>query len=280
MNTVAIFGVGLIGGSFALALRKAGFAGTILGVGSESTLARAQQLHIIDAGASPRTAAQEADLLYLAQPVHAILTTIAELNAWVRPGALVTDAGSTKRVIMETAAKSLTRVQFLGGHPLAGKERRGADAADADLFEGRTYVLTPDSEAGLRTPAALEFQSWLKRIGSVPVVMSSAQHDSTVAVTSHLPQMASVALAMLLCQKDSVRDNVFGPALLDATRLALSPYDIWRDILATNTDAIDSALIGYIRQLETLRRDLGSAEMATHFRQAGALASRLRGQET
>lgn len=281
MQTVAIFGVGLIGGSFALALRKAGFSGTILGVGSESTLARAQQLRIIDSGAAPRVAAEESDLLYLAQPVAAILRAIPELNEWVRPEALVTDAGSTKQAIVETAAKSLTRAQFLGGHPLAGKERRGVEAADADLFQGRTYVLTPlgapDWEAELATPPAIEFQNWLKRIGCVLVVMPAAQHDATVAFTSHLPQLASIALANVLAQNGSIRAEVSGPALLEATRLALSPYEVWRDILATNAQAIDSALSGYIQQLEALRRDLRSPHMGDHFQTAALLARSLRG---
>src|SRR5436853_6859745 len=123
VKTVAIFGVGMIGGSFALALRKAGFSGRILGVSSETTVRRAQELGVIEAGASPRAAAEEADLIYLAQPIRVILTTLTELDPWVRSEALVTDAGSTKQAVVEQAAASLTRAQFLGGHPLAGTER-------------------------------------------------------------------------------------------------------------------------------------------------------------
>ena len=278
METVAIFGVGLIGGSFALALRKAGFAGTILGVSSEATLARAIKLQVIDAAASVQTAAQEADLLYLAQPVHAILSTLVELNQWVRPGALITDAGSTKQAIVQRAAESLTKTAFLGGHPLAGKENRGLAAAEADLFRGRPYVLTPTSADELKTPAAESFRDWLERIGAIPVILDAGEHDRTVAFTSHLPQMASTALGMLLSRKDYLANGVFGPALLDSTRLALSPYEIWADILETNAAWIHMALSEYIEALDALRRDLTAPEMAGHFESAAAVAERLRTQ--
>lgn len=276
MHSVAIFGVGLIGGSFALALRKAGFAGKILGVSSDATLRRALDLGVIDAAASPQTAAEEADLVYLAQPVLAILDILKPLNDWVRSDALITDAGSTKSAILQRAAVTLTKAQFLGGHPLAGKESRGLDSADADLFRGRTYVLTPVSEAALTTSCARELQDWLERIGATVTILNAEEHDRSVALTSHLPQLASVALAMLLGQTDSVEKGAFGPGLLDSTRLALSPYEVWADILATNTASIDQALSAYIGVLETLRRDLTGPQMSEHFRSAAILANQAR----
>lgn len=276
MNSVAIFGVGLIGGSFALALRKAGFTGKILGVSSEGTLRRALDLGVIDAAASAESAARQADLVYLAQPVLAILDTLAALNNWVRPEALVTDAGSTKLAIVRKAAESLTKAQFLGGHPLAGKESRGLEAADADLFQGRTYVLTPRADSDLGTHAVRQFKSWLERIGSVITVLGPEEHDRTVALTSHLPQLASIALSMLLAQKDCIGTGAFGPGLLDSTRLALSPYEVWADILATNSSSIDQALSEYIGVLEALRQDLTQPGMKEHFRSAAFLANRVR----
>ena len=276
MDTVAIFGVGLIGGSFAQALRKAGFAGKILGVSSEATLRRALELGVIDAAATPRKAAEEADLVYLAQPVLAILDTLAVINEWVRPDALVTDAGSTKLAIVRRATELLTKTQFLGGHPLAGKEKRGLDSADGDLFRGRTYVLTPVSDAGLATPRAHEFRSWLEQIGAIATILDAEEHDRTVALTSHLPQLASIGLGMLLCQKDCIDKGAFGPGLVDSTRLALSPYQVWADILATNAGSIDQALAEYIGVLETLRHDLTGPNMSEHFRSAAFLANRVR----
>src|ERR1700680_2585482 len=121
MKTVAIFGVGLIGGSFALALREAGFSGRILGVSSAETLRRALDLRVIDAAAAAEEAAASADLIYLAQPILSIIEIFPELNAWVNPGALMPDAGSPKKAIVNRAAEAISRRQFLGGHPMAGR---------------------------------------------------------------------------------------------------------------------------------------------------------------
>src|SRR5918911_2598019 len=132
MRSVAIAGVGLIGGSFGLALRKGGFAGPIIGVSSPATLEAAIAKGAIDRGGGLEEAVAQADLIYLAQPVGRILETLTALDALVHADALVTDAGSTKAAIARQARGSITRCQFLGGHPLAGKERRGVEQADAD----------------------------------------------------------------------------------------------------------------------------------------------------
>ncbi|MBZ5610517.1 MAG: prephenate dehydrogenase/arogenate dehydrogenase family protein [Acidobacteriia bacterium] len=276
MNTVAIFGVGLIGGSFALALREAGFSGRIIGVSSPGTLARALELKVIDRGASPEQAAREADLVYLAQPILRILDTLAELNAWVRPDALITDAGSTKTAIVDRASAVLSRGQFLGGHPMAGRERRGVEAAEAGLFRGRPYVLTPRSPAELERPNARELQDWIKKIGAVPIVLGPEEHDRIVAYTSHLPQLAATALAALLEGRAEPNSGVFGPALVDSTRLALSSFDIWGDILATNRGAILEALRSYIAKLEEFSREFEPAPMRAQFDRASKFAARLR----
>lgn len=276
IETVAIFGVGLIGGSFALALRKAGFSGRILGVSSPATLARALELGVVDAGLTAREAAQSADLIYLSQPILQIVEALAELNNWVRPDTFVTDAGSTKGVIVARAAEVLTRCQFLGGHPMAGREQRGVEAADAGLFQGRPYVLTPRSASELETERASQFLDWLNRIGALPVILEAAAHDRIVAYTSHLPQLASTALAALLEGRDEPKSRVFGPALVDSTRLALSSFDVWGDILATNPDAIREALGNYISKLQEFSASLDSAQMRAHFQQGSRFAGSLR----
>ena len=259
METVAIFGVGLIGGSFALALRKAGFTGRIIGVGagggigSDPTIRAALDRNVIDEALPARQAAGLADLLYLAQPIHKIADCLEELDAWVQPGALITDAGSTKKLIVQTASQKIFRGRFLGGHPMAGRERRGVEAAEADLFQGRPYVLTPRSPADLEHPTALDFLDWIPRIGSFPIILDPETHDQTVAFTSHLPQLVSTALAALLEERLESPTRVYGPALVDSTRLALSSFDIWRDIFDTNRDAIRFALQSYIAKLEEFR---------------------------
>ncbi len=278
MNTVAIFGVGLIGGSFALALREAGFTGRIIGVSSPDTVRRALDLRVIDEGLPAREAAQAADLLYLAQPISRILELLSELDAWVRPDALITDVGSTKSTIVERATSTISRCQFLGGHPMAGREQRGVEAAEADLFQGRPYVLTPGSGHELDTPQARQFADWIVKIGAFRVVLDAAEHDRVVAYTSHLPQLASTAIAALLEGRAEPQTRVFGPALVDATRLALSSFDIWGDILVTNQPAVQAALQSYIAKLTELSRvlDRDPTRMREHFERAAKFAGKVR----
>jgi prephenate dehydrogenase len=255
METVAIFGVGLIGGSFALALRKAGFTGRVIGV-SDPTIRAALDTGVIDEALPARQAAGLADLLYLAQPIHMIADCLEELDAWVQPGALITDAGSTKKLIVDRASQVISRARFLGGHPMAGRERRGVEAAEADLFQGRPYVLTPRAPADLDHPAARDFLDWIPRIGSFPIILDPETHDQTVAFTSHLPQLVSTAMAALLEGRPEPQTRVYGPALVDSTRLALSSFDIWEDIFDTNREAIQLALESYIAKLEEFQAAL------------------------
>ena len=280
MRTVAIIGTGLIGGSFGLALRAAGFDGEILGVSSPPAIAAAERAGAIDRSAALPEAAAAADLVFLAQPVLRIIDTLPELNSHVRSDALVTDAGSTKLAIVEAAAAHLTRCSFIGGHPMAGSEKTGADAADAALFRDRPWVLTPRSDADGRTPSAAELLSWLQRFGARLVIMDPAVHDRVVAFTSHLPQLASTALAAALHQANSVSAApVFGPGLLDMTRVALSSFDLWNGILSTNREAITGALDAYVEKVTAIRDALASADysrLRALFEQGQQLAARLR----
>src|SRR5439155_26677243 len=140
------------------------------------------------------TAVSRADLIYLAQPIGRIVDTLHHIDAHLRAGALVTDAGSTKEIIVAQAAKSIRRAQFLGGHPMAGKEKRGVGEADADLFRDRTYVLTPADLDELEAASAQALLEWIRRIGAHPVILAPEEHDRIVSFTSHLPQLASTAL--------------------------------------------------------------------------------------
>lgn len=266
IETVAIAGVGLIGASFGLALKQAGFAGTVLGVSSARSIAAALEAGAIDRGVSLEEAASSADLIFLSQPVLAIAETIRHLDPLLKPGALVTDAGSTKRVICE-AAKSLTRCQFVGGHPMAGKEVRGAEAADGELFRGRTWVLTGTSG----TPLELEFRDWLRRIGAKELLLDAESHDHLVAWSSHLPQLLSTGLAAAIADTNAAAGKVAGPGLLDMTRLAMSSFDLWSEILETNADEAGAALDAYIEKLRALRADLPG-----EFAKASAFAKSLR----
>ena len=278
MNSVAIVGTGLIGASFGLALRQAGFIGPILGVSSERALADAVAVGAIDRGVTLAEAAGQAELVFLSQSIGRILDTLRHLDPLLRPGALVTDAGSTKNEIVDHARQFIRRGQFLGGHPMAGKELRGAAAAEAGLFQGCTWVLTPDEPAELETPAARAFVDWLDRIGARLVALDCDEHDRVVAFTSHLAQLASTALASSVGENLSEQRHlrVAGPGLRGMTRLALSSYDLWRDILATNTEHIDRALSRYVQKMEYIRDNLRTRQLQNEFARAADLAARLR----
>src|SRR5260370_20473884 len=191
MENIVIVGTGLIGASFGLALRKAGFTGAITGVSSPRAIADALSMGSFARGASLEAAVPDAHLVLLSQTIGRILDTIRHLDPLLRPGTLVTDAGSTKCTIVDLARQTLTGAQFLGGHPMAGKETRGASAADPDLFQGRTWILTPDEASELHTSAALEFRMWLNRIGARVLILDADEHDRVVSLTSHLAQLAS-----------------------------------------------------------------------------------------
>ena len=182
-----------------------------------------------------------ADLIYLARPIEGILSVIDELDSHVKPGTLITDAGSTKSAICARAAEKIQRGRFVGGHPMAGKEARGAGFAEASLFRGRPYVLTSQ---------CLELEEMIAGFGARVVHLSAEEHDALVALTSHLPQLISTALAAAIGTAPEAA-RVVGPAAMDLTRLALSPYEIWRDIFATNAANIDAALGVFIREAGT-----------------------------
>jgi prephenate dehydrogenase len=265
-QSVASVGVGLIGGSFAMALRKAGFAGRIIGVSSPDAIRAALDHRVIDEALPLAEAVGLSDLIYLAQPVERILKTLEEIDVHVRPGALITDAGSTKAAIVAHAAKFIRRGRFVGGHPMAGKQSRGVAHAEPDLFSRRPYVLTSHDA---------EMEQWIKRIGARLVVMDAQEHDRLVALTSHLPQLISTALAASMAQEpDAAR--VAGPAAIDFTRLALSPYEIWRDIFLTNSGPIDAAIRGFIANLEELRANLCESRTERSFEEAAGAAQALR----
>jgi prephenate dehydrogenase len=263
MKTVGIVGVGLIGGSFGLALRKAGFPGQILGVSSERSINQALARGAIDRGATLEDAADVCDLLFLAQPIFGILETLRRLDPLVRPDALVTDAGSTKQIIVEEAKRSLHRCAFVGGHPMAGKAVRGVVEADAGLFRDRTWVLTSEIDH--------PFRNWIAAIGAREIILDPEQHDRLVAWGSHLPQLASTALASLLHDRAPDAASIAGPGLLDTTRLAMSSFDLWSDILETNKSEVSAALDAYIEKLRALKSDF-----ETEFAKGSEFARSLR----
>lgn len=238
---VSIVGTGLLGSSLGLALRRYGLAERVVGVSGAA--AEALRVGAIDAQADLPTACREADLIVLAQPIRRLLQTLADLDPLVAENALVTDVGSTKAIICAEAERLLRRARFVGGHPMAGKERRGPEAASAELFAGRTWILTAREE---------RLEAMIRALGATPLLLSPEEHDRLVAQASHVPQLLSTALAAYL--EGSGAEQVAGPGLRDMTRLALSSFELWDDILATNQPNIDAVLDDFIAHLQNLRR--------------------------
>lgn len=273
LRRIAIIGPGLIGGSFGLALRQAGFDGELVGVGEQPYIDQAVRVGAIDRISTLEDAAYQADLCYLSGTVDSILDDLPSLSALVPASCLVTDAGSTKRTITEKANRYFQPGQFLGGHPMAGKEKRGAEHAEAELFRDRPYILTSRPE----TTHGEAFIYWLHHIGARVVEMSPEQHDTAVAFASHLPQLASTALALTLReQTDLPISDVGGSGLFDMTRLAQSSPELWLSILNTNRDEVVSAIDEYIRTLNQLRESLIDSNLPYMFELANTYAYFLR----
>jgi prephenate dehydrogenase len=270
---IAIIGCGLIGGSFALALKKGGFAGEIAGWDRADVLEKAKDRGAIERAAKDLAdAVVDADLVYLAAPVVAILDLLPQLALHLKPGALVTDAGSTKARICRQAREALPKgVFFLGGHPMAGKEASGIENASADLFAAAKYIVIKDTNRRGPENAEIEFLDWVRKMGAEPVEMDAETHDWAVAFVSHLPQLVSTALASAVWDQtddDGLPVALAGTGFRDMTRLAASPFEIWRDIGLTNGDNIRRALERLRQKLEHMEENLQSKQLAEEFDRA------------
>ena len=282
----AILGTGLIGGSFALALRKHSPDTVIAGWDKESILRHARERGAIHAGSVDLPpAVAGSDMVFLALPVGLTIEVLPEVARHVSPEALVTDASSTKRAVCAAAADCFAGKSplFLGGHPMAGKEISGIAAADAELFRGAKYALIGQAgEAGnalTRDPRVAKFIALVEKLGAEPVWLSAEAHDRAAAIVSHLPQLLAVALAGVVrgqTDETGLPMTLAGRGLRDALRLAGSPYSVWRDIILTNSDNLDRALDKLIQTLEQLRGELRTRALEEEFAAAGELYKILR----
>lgn len=250
-ETLAIVGVGLLGGSIGLAIRERGLARRVIGIGrNPARLAAAQDAGVIDEFSTDIRAAANADLTILCTPVDRIAADAEQVAAAIRPGALITDVGSVKGTICRAVEKSSAGPRFIGSHPLAGSEQQGWEHAAATLFEGRVCVLTPTESSREAEIARLE-QFW-KGLGLRTVRMTPEQHDETLALTSHLPHLAASALALLL--PEAARPFA-ATGFRDTTRIAAGDPDLWTPIFLANaagvTPQIDR-LLDVLRRLRTV----------------------------
>jgi len=274
---VTIIGTGLIGGSLGLALKKRHLAGRIVGCDRAPVLKKALECGAIEAGTThPADAVSGSDLVVLATPVIAILDLVERLGS-LSPKTLVTDVGSTKAEIVQRAAKSFGRNaarRFLAGHPMAGKENAGVEFADADLFEGAAWLFTPLPGQNVYAGQCGEFIHCAEMVGAKVAVVDPVDHDRFCAWISHLPQMISTALAAALVDEfgpDAPVLDIGGRALREMTRIAGSPYSMWRDIAITNRKNLSDVLHKLEQRLAHIRENLDSRELAAEFERAHQL---------
>ncbi|HEX3987449.1 MAG TPA: prephenate dehydrogenase/arogenate dehydrogenase family protein [Acidobacteriaceae bacterium] len=281
IERVAILGTGLIGASVGLALRAAGFTGSVAGWDPNP-----DQLHsalrreaITVTTDDPLTAATHADVILLAGPVFTIMEWLDRLAGVLREDQLVTDVGSVKGALCKRAAHRYNgpgQPGFLPGHPMAGKEVSGAENADAGLFNGAVWLFTPCTEGrqdpqGAQLPAAEAWRSWVAKFGCRIIDLEPDRQDVLCAWISHLPQFVSTALAALLEEEFAANADLLpigGRALREMTRLGSSPFSMWRDIAHSNTDAIAHCLLALEQRLAHIRENLKTPELRDEFDRA------------
>lgn len=284
INRVTILGTGLIGGSFAMALRKYATDLHISGW-DRPDVARAAQASGAFAEVSCgdlTLALRDADLIFVALPISVTIDLLPEIARSAPRRALVTDACSTKMRIVQTAEELFSRPPaplFLAGHPMAGREVAGIANADADLFRDAAYAVIGEATAP-RDARVSAFLKLLEKIGARVLWLGAQQHDYAVGLASHLPQLVAVALASFLYDRldeNGLPITVAGPGLRDSLRLAGSPYSTWRDIVLTNREVLSAALDLLSHRLDDLRERLASRELEADFDAANELYKLLRG---
>lgn len=250
-HRIAIVGVGLIGGSIALAARRRWPAAEIVGIDRQPVLETARETRVIDRGSDGLAGVDGTELVVLAAPVLQNAAALQELPRVVRR-AVITDVGSTKRTIIEAARALPPELTFVGGHPLSGAAAGGVEAARPDLFAGRPWLLTRSVTS---TDAALDsLTEFVTGLGAIPRVIDAVEHDRLLAFLSHLPQLTVTALMHVVGDHTGPEGlTLAGRGLHDTTRLAASPASPWRDIVASNGDNISTAIDALIAALEELK---------------------------
>lgn len=263
--TVAIVGLGLMGGSLALALRAQNACRRLIAITSNA--ATRQQLltrQIADEATADLARVSAADVIVLAAPVRAIIELLPQVGAHARAGAIILDVGSTKRAVVRAMEDLPASVQPLGAHPMCGKDAAGFAAAEAELYRGALFVLTPLARTA---PATLAFaQMFAETLGARPFILEAEQHDRLVAAISHLPFAVATALMLTALEQARADERLWALAasgFRDTSRVAASDVTLWRDILLTNSDNVAETLRVYAQHLDTLARAISAHDQAT-----------------
>jgi prephenate dehydrogenase len=273
-NQLGVIGCGLMGGSFALALKRAGLAKRVIGYSkSPSTTERARKLGVIDVAAeSALLAASGSDIVLIAVPVSATETTLRAIRHIVEPGMLVMDVGSTKRDVVDAARRALReRIgSFVPAHPITGKEVSGIQSADGTLYNGRQVIITPMPQTA---PELVQKATdvW-SAIGAQVLMMTPENHDAAFAAVSHLPHLLAFAYFSAVVNQPAGRDflSLAGPGFRDFTRIAASNPETWRDILVSNREEV-------LKQSQRFRQALDALEHVMREGNADALEGLIRG---
>jgi prephenate dehydrogenase len=276
IERIAIVGTGLIGASIGLALRRAGFAGEIVGADTNPREVTAALGRNAVSRVGDFEEAAEADAVVLAVPVLAIMDCMRRLAPLLGPKQLVTDVGSTKLAISELARGlfgGAGQAGFLPGHPMAGKESGGAALAEASLFDGAMWLFTP--LPGAATELETEWRTWVAKFGARTMDLDAARHDRICAWVSHLPQMVSTAMSAMFEDEFAHAPElaaefraIGGRALREMTRLGASPYSMWRDVAHTNTEPLAATVFALEQRLAHLRENLRTPELREEFEKA------------
>jgi prephenate dehydrogenase len=274
-NRITILGVGLIGASFALALKKNGLCGTITGYGrNRENLQRAKERNIIDSFESdPVAACKDADLIMLATPVGTFLELAKAIAPALKKGTVLTDVGSVKGALVRAAEKIMPKdVYYIGGHPIAGSDRSGIDSANPELFRDAKCILTPTEKSN--SDALEKIQNLWKALGSEIVILSPEEHDRIYASVSHLPHMIAYAMVNTVADIDSSYLDFSGKGFMDTTRIASSSEELWNDICLLNRDNLFEALAVFQKNLDKLDQYLKAGDsdsLKAEFRKARTL---------
>ena len=274
-NRITILGVGLIGASFALALKKCGLCNEVIGYGrKEENLRKAKDLTIIDAFESdPARACSGSDLVLFATPVGSFIDIAARIRSSLHRGAIVTDVGSVKGNLVHTMEELMPEgVFFVGGHPIAGSNRSGIDTAEAEIFKGTKCIITPTGHTdkhALETVTAV----W-ENLGSHVILISPNEHDKIYASVSHLPHLIAYEIVNTVADIDSSFLRFSGQGFMDTTRIASSSPELWRDICLLNKDNLLESLEIFKKNLERVSQYLrayDSESLEKDFEKARAL---------
>jgi prephenate dehydrogenase len=271
---IAVIGLGLIGGSLVKNFRRTLPASKLIGVDFQDVITAARDYldeAFLPADIAP--ALHDADLVFLAAPINPIVKLLPKVAKTIRPGTVVTDVGSTKKFIVAQAQKHFIGERyFVGGHPMAGREKSGWGNSEARLFENAAYVLTPS----LGFPAHLldSLIQVLQNLGARIITLDAETHDRLVAEISHLPQLLAVALMNFIAQESGLTElklQLSAGGFRDMTRLAASPFGIWQDILQSNRANVRQSLQEFIAVLQNLKIDLDNHDLEVSFKQANQL---------